>query len=84
MDNNYNPGDAGYQPLLKDPRGVNYPGDYDWVKLPFREDTPITQRYSLSMRGGNRNTKFYSNISYYDQEGVIKTNRLRRITSVQI
>ena len=78
-DNNYNPGDAGYQPLLKDPRGVNYPGDYDWVKLPFREDTPITQRYSLSMRGGNRNTKFYSNISYYDQEGVIKTNRLRRI-----
>ena len=80
QDNNYSPGDPGYQPLLEDPRGADYPGDYDWVQLPFREDTPVTQRYSLSMRGGSRDTKFYTALSYYDQEGIIKTNRLRRIS----
>lgn len=78
-DNNYQPGDPGYQPLLEDPRGTDYPGDYDWVRLPFRDDTPVTQRYSISMRGGSRDTKFYTALSYYDQEGIIKTNRLRRI-----
>ena len=78
-DNNYQPGDPGTSLCWKTLGDPTIPATTIGYGCPFRDDTPVTQRYSISMRGGSSDTKFYTALSYYDQEGIIKTNRLRRI-----
>ncbi len=48
----------------------------DWTDYFFRRG--ITQTHNLAMSGGGENTKFYSSISYYDQEGIGLRSNLQR------
>lgn len=53
--------------------------DTDWVSL-VTDNTAIVQSYDFSMAGGNEKTSFYTSLGYFDQEGIIKTNRFRRFS----
>ena len=51
----------------------------DWQGEIFRNDA-FTQNHSLSLNGGSDNSTFYVSLSYLDQEGLILTNDLKRLT----
>ena len=67
--NNLKPGDNLY------PR----PGqpDTDWIDL-ITHDQAAVQNYEVSVSSGSEKTRFYSSLGYFDQEGIILTNRFRR------
>lgn len=50
----------------------------DWQNLVMR--TGILQNYGVTFRGGGKNTKYYSSLGYYDQEGIIKNNNYKKFT----
>lgn len=43
----------------------------DWVNLLFRETSP-TQRYNLSINGGNDKVKYFVSAAYLNQEGILR------------
>lgn len=54
--------------------------DVNWVDL-VTYDLATVQNYDISFTGGNEKTRFYSSAGYFDQQGIILTNRFRRISS---
>ena len=73
--NNLKPGDNLYKTLEVNPR----PGqpDTDWIDL-ITHDQAAVQNYEVSVSSGREKTRFYSSLGYFDQEGIILTNRFRR------
>lgn len=73
--NNLKPGDNLYKQAEVNLR----PGeaDVDWISL-ITHDQAAVQNYEASVTGGNEKTRFYSSLGYFDQEGIILTNRFRR------
>jgi TonB-linked SusC/RagA family outer membrane protein len=73
--NNLKPGDNLYKTLEVNPR----PGqpDTDWIDL-ITHDQAAVQNYEVSVSSGSEKTRFYSSLGYFDQEGIILTNRFRR------
>lgn len=50
----------------------------NWLDVFFR--TGITKTQDLSVSGGDDKTRFYSGLSYYDQEGILLRSALQRFT----
>ena len=50
----------------------------DWENAIFRKSK--TQQHILSATGGNERTRFYISGSLFDQDGLVKTTKLRRYT----
>ena len=48
----------------------------DWSDLFFRTGT--TQLHELNMSGGNENTRFFSSVQYFEQDGISKRSKLQR------
>ena len=73
--NNLQPGDNLYKAAEVNPR----PGepDVDWIDL-ITHDQAAVQNYEVSVSSGNEKTRFFSSVGYFDQEGIILTNRFRR------
>ena len=73
--NNLKLGDNLYKTLEVNPR----PGqpDTDWIDL-ITHDQAAVQNYEVSVSSGSEKTRFYSSLGYFDQEGIILTNRFRR------
>jgi len=51
--------------------------DYSWIDNIFR--TGINKSYELSASGGNEKTKFYTSVSYFKQDGIIKNTDIERL-----
>ncbi|WP_423735498.1 TonB-dependent receptor [Chitinophaga caseinilytica] len=49
---------------------LKYPNT-DWVNLLFRETSP-TQRYNLSINGGNDKVKYFVSAAYLNQQGILR------------
>ena len=75
--NNLQPGDNLYKSPEVDPR----PGqpDVDWIDL-ITHGQAAVQNYEVSASGGSEKTRFFSSAGYFDQQGIILTNRFRRIS----
>jgi TonB-dependent starch-binding outer membrane protein SusC len=52
--------------------------DTDWKEYIFR--TGVTNSQEVNVTGGSDKTKFYTSLSYYDQDGVIITSKLQRFS----
>jgi TonB-dependent starch-binding outer membrane protein SusC len=50
----------------------------DWQNQIFQ--TGISQNYNINYGGGNDNTRYNFSLGYSDQQGIVKTSGLRRIT----
>lgn len=61
-----------------DPSVVDFGSSTDWQDQIFR--TGITQEYSLGYGGGNETTTYRLSLGYMDQEGVIESSGLERLT----
>ncbi len=70
----YGKTDSGYVPHIMNP----YQGlpDTDWLDLITRPG--IFHNVDLSFSGGNSKTKFYIGGSFRDEDGIIKTNDIRK------
>lgn len=65
--------------MVKERKIYKPEGGYaDWDDALIR--TAKTQNYELSVSGGNEKTTFYTSGSYFNQEGVVKSSQLERIT----
>lgn len=51
-------------------RGVDFGARTDWYDL-LCQDTPISQRHTLTMSGGTKNMSLYSSLVYADQNGIV-------------
>lgn len=69
---------SGFLTPLSDPRSVKI-ADTDWVGLVTNKDA-FTNNNDISLRGGTDITKFYSSLSYTNQDGTIKTSRFERFS----
>ena len=72
---NLRPGDNLYRPQEINPRQGQ--PDIDWISL-ITHNQATVQNYEVSVSGGNEATRLYSSIGYFDQQGIILTNRFRR------
>jgi TonB-linked SusC/RagA family outer membrane protein len=52
--------------------------DFDWETALFR--SAQMQEHQLSFSGGNNKTKYFSSLSYLDQDGILLNTNLRRYT----
>lgn len=52
--------------------------NFDWIDAVFR--TAPMQEHQLSISGGNSRTKYFSSLSYLDQDGILRNTNLRRYT----
>lgn len=50
----------------------------DWYDEVTR--TGVIQNHNLSVRGGSKNTQFFTSFNYYDHQGVVKNNGMTRMT----
>ena len=73
--NGYQPGDNLYTAPEVNPR----PGqpDVDWIDL-ITHNQATVQNYEASVSSGSERTNIYASLGYFDQEGIILTNRFRR------
>ncbi|PKQ68085.1 hypothetical protein BZG01_04840 [Labilibaculum manganireducens] len=53
--------------------------DTDWQDEMFR--TAVSSNYNISASGGNEKTRFYSGLSYSDQQGILIDNDFKRISA---
>ncbi|MGQ7868738.1 SusC/RagA family TonB-linked outer membrane protein [Sunxiuqinia sp. sy24] len=51
-------------------------GGTNWQKEITRN--AMVQSHNLSFSGGNKNTKFYSSLNYFDQEGIVTNSAFKR------
>lgn len=72
---NLSVGDANYKTHMQNPFG-NLP-DINWMDVILQ--TGSIYNVDLSFSGGTQKTKFYLGAGISEQEGVIKTNKLRKI-----
>lgn len=61
-----------------DPSIVDYGGSTDWQDEIYRN--AYTQEHSLSYGGGNESTTYRLSLGYMDQEGIIESSGLERLT----
>ncbi|MDX1666908.1 MAG: SusC/RagA family TonB-linked outer membrane protein, partial [Saprospiraceae bacterium] len=54
-------------------------GTTDWYDEIF--DTAPIQEYSLSASGGDEKTRFFSGLTYFDQEGIVNGSRFERYSA---
>ena len=54
--------------------------DTNWYKETHRDKT-TSQKINFSANGGNEKTTFYSSLGYFEQEGLIKTSDLTRVST---
>jgi iron complex outermembrane receptor protein len=59
--------------------GLDKGGNTDWFKEIMR--TGITQSHNLSMSGSSRSSNYRASVSYLNQEGVVKDNKLERFNA---
>ncbi|WP_157781029.1 SusC/RagA family TonB-linked outer membrane protein [Hymenobacter sedentarius] len=59
-----------------DVNGDGSPDRTDWLKQIYRKG--VSQNYQVALQGGNDKASYYGSGDYSDQNGVIRTNRLRR------
>lgn len=74
---------AEYRAIINDPF-YNLPsGDFGSDVDAFDEitQTALTQNYNVAVGGGTENGRYRLSVGYLDQEGVIKTSRLRKYTA---
>jgi len=74
----------GYRSYIEESLGSpdalgGLPGDSDWQDLIFRESN--TQEYSLSASGGNEKTRFFTSLSYSDNDGILQGTNFRRYSA---
>ncbi|WP_276483529.1 TonB-dependent receptor [Paraflavitalea pollutisoli] len=67
-------GDAAYKVPISNPFG-DMP-DFDWLDLILQKG--YFQNIAASMSGGNTKSKYYFGLGYTDQEGVVKTNSIKK------
>jgi TonB-linked SusC/RagA family outer membrane protein len=53
--------------------------NFNWTDALFQ--TGMTQQHMISASGGNANSRLYSSISYMNQEGIVQTTGLKRLTA---
>jgi TonB-linked outer membrane protein, SusC/RagA family len=72
----YSPGTGNFIPYIQNP----YPGlpDTDWLDLVLQKGRTVSANVSLS--GGTDRSTYYISSSFLDQEGAVKTNRLKKYT----
>ena len=71
---------ADYKPLYSNEeiaKFENNPGT-NWVDEIMR--TGIIQNYGVSISGGNENTKYFTSLGYYGNQGIIKNNNYNKYT----
>ncbi|WP_316814681.1 TonB-dependent receptor [Pedobacter nyackensis] len=51
----------------------------DWQALVYK--TAPVQNHTLSFSGGSENTKYYTSLGYFDQDGIIENSNYRRLSS---
>lgn len=52
--------------------------DFNWRDALFQ--TGVTHQHQVSASGGNAASRFFTSLSYFDQEGIVKTTGLQRYT----
>jgi TonB-linked SusC/RagA family outer membrane protein len=67
---------TGEENSLGDPSSYSQEGD-DWRSQIYNQPA-MKQDYSLSVRGGDQDTRFALSGNYFDREGVIKTSGFKR------
>lgn len=50
----------------------------DWQDEVFRNNAPV-MNHQLSFSGGGENSRFYSGLTYYDQDGLVKSSGIKKI-----
>ncbi|MDB5157994.1 MAG: TonB-dependent receptor, partial [Mucilaginibacter sp.] len=71
------PDDPTATAILTDPNFFGK-GSTDWLSLVLRN--AVTQNASISVRGGNVGSTYYTSLSYLNQEGVVKGTDFTRIS----
>src|SRR5690554_5481714 len=72
--------DAGqYRELVSQgkPGAMDYGHETDWLEQVLQ--TPLSQVYNISIKGGSQNTSYLANINYRDTEGIIKKSNNRML-----
>lgn len=74
------PGFSGSAPgVLVDPANINaYAIDTDWSKIFFRTGTTSSQDVSFSV--GGENSKNFTSLGYFQQDGIVPTSDFKRFT----
>ncbi len=62
------------------PNPSSYGEGTDWQDIVFR--TGSTQNHKISASGGKENFRFYSSLSYFDQEGIIINSNYKHYTGL--
>ena len=78
--NGFSPNQVGFLDPIFDPRDPNQK-DTDWIGTITNDVSPITD-VGISLSGGDEKTKLFTSIGYFDQEGIIKTSRFRRLSTI--
>lgn len=71
---------SGYKPKYSDAEIAAFdhnPGT-NWVNEIKR--TGLIQNYGINVSGGNENTKYFTSLGYYDNQGIIKNNDYSKYT----
>lgn len=68
-----------WQTRYTDAQISNPPAGTDWLSLVTRNGS--VQEHNLSVNGGTEKTKYMISTGYYDQEGVIRNNGMKRFTT---
>jgi TonB-linked SusC/RagA family outer membrane protein len=74
---NETPGSENYFALTDGPDGQ--PINTNWYDYVYR--TGFSHSSSLSLSGGNESTRYYTSVSYTDQEGIIRRNDFKRLAA---
>lgn len=67
-----------YSKYPKQADGAMY--NYDWMKETYKNDAP-TYNIDVSATGGNAKTKFYVSGGYFNQEGILESSKMSRISN---
>lgn len=65
-----------YQPYIDGQSGLT---NTNWMDVAFRNAS--ISNFGLSYSGGNNNTKFYTSLGYFDQEGVVVETGVKRLSA---
>jgi TonB-linked SusC/RagA family outer membrane protein len=85
FDNNYAPyygtvkdnGDNPYVPKFSPQDIANAGKGFDWIDHITRQG--IINDHNLSLSGGNKNTKIFTSLNYFDQKGILANSAMKRI-----
>jgi TonB-linked SusC/RagA family outer membrane protein len=58
--------------------GAYYEGDTNWMEEATQ--SPVSQQYDLSLRGGTKTVSYLASLGYLDNEGIVKTGYSRLVS----